>query len=84
MTQFKTIQDVWAALDQNETIYWHNKSYKVFIEQDLSPDRTVSYKPRQLIERNGQLLTIRCIKNYFGSILHESELSSLFSEKVEA
>ena len=82
MTQFKTIQDVWAALDQNETIYWHNKSYKVFIEQDLSPDITASYGPRYRISRNGQLLTIRCIENYFGSILHENEISSLFTEKV--
>lgn len=76
--QFKTIQDVWTAIDQGRTVYWSNKSYKVFVETDNEPERTQEYSPRLLVERNGQLLSVRCISNYFGSILHESDLGSLF------
>ncbi len=79
MSQFKTIEDVWAAVDKGETVYWSNTAYKVYVEPDNSPETTKIYAPRKYVERNGKLLSIRCIENYFGGIIGRDELSKLFT-----
>lgn len=78
--EFKTIEDVWRAVEAGKTVYWSNKAYKIYVEKDLMPERTLEYPPRKLIEKNGYLLCVRCISNHFGSILHLKEIPALFTE----
>jgi hypothetical protein len=72
--QFKNIHEVWTAIDQGETIFWSNESYKIFIE-DSRPENP------EFSKRGPKLLSVRCIENYFGSVLHESEISQLFTKE---
>lgn len=76
--EIKSIAQVWELLDRGETIYWSSEAYKVFVTRDTDPHTTSVYEPRRLVSRNGYILDVRCISNYFGSILFESELNQLF------
>lgn len=78
--EIKTISQVWEIIDQGKTIYWSGDAYEVVVQPDHQPERTQSHEPRRLIERNGELLEVRCMSNWFGSILHESELGSLYTK----
>lgn len=78
--QFKSIDEVWSALDAGQTVYWGNESYKVYIEPDYLPQVTAVHKGRKFSARNGQLLSVRCISNYFGSIITPQCLGNLFTK----
>lgn len=82
MNQFTTIEQVWQAIDKGLTVYWSNTAYKVYIEPNPKSSPYYNSINRQYSTRNEQLLSIRCISNYFGSIIHESELSQLFTSEV--
>jgi hypothetical protein len=74
----KTIQQVWELLDKGETVYWKNTSYKVYISPQIENNE---YQTNNFSNRNGMILSIRCISNYFGSIIEEKELPTLFTKK---
>lgn len=72
---FKNIGQVWQAIDKGETIHAGNSSYKVYVEPAIKDN---SYQRNHFSYRNGEVLTVRCISNYFGSIIDQRDLSSLF------
>ena len=82
MNKFTTITQVWEALDKGQTVFWANKAYKVFVEPNLGSPETVNCDARKFSRRGAQILSARCISNHFGSVLQESDLSSLFVEGV--
>lgn len=80
---FKTIEQVWDAIDRGETVYWSNKSYALTIE-----DSELAWRKKQgfkipFSNRNGKCLRVTCTSNYFGSLLEPKELSNLFTETKE-
>jgi hypothetical protein len=70
--KFKNINEVWDALDLGKTVFWVNESYKIYIE-DARPENP------DFSKRGNKLLTVRCIENYFGSVLNEPEISQLYT-----
>lgn len=80
MNQFKNVEDVWTAIDQGKTIYCSNKSYKIFIEPNIGSEENIKCEARMFSSRDGFMLSVRCIENYFGSVLHKSDLFHLFTD----
>lgn len=83
LSVFKSVNDVWLAIDRGQTVYCHNKSYKVYVESNIGNDETRKTPSRMFSDRNGQLLSVRCISNYFGSVISESDLNNLFIESED-
>ncbi len=75
MKQFNNITEVWNALDNGITINWSNDGYKVYIENAIVDNE---YQAKHFTNRNGKVLSIRFIENYFGSLIDESELNKLY------
>jgi hypothetical protein len=78
--QVNSLDQVWTLVDQGVDVYWSSKSYKVYVEVDVMPDRTLIHAGRSFASRDGRILSVRCIDNYFGSIISPSDLSKLFTE----
>ena len=78
--QIKNIELVWALIQNGTTVYCSNKSYKVYVEENIGCADHVNSAARQYSTKNGNLLSVRCIANYFGSIIRENDLSELFTE----
>ena len=78
-----TLNEVWGAIDLGKTIYWGNKSYKITVEDSNLDWRKENNLNVPFSNRDGKCLKITCISNYFGSLLNESELSSLFLDIEE-
>ena len=84
MSKFTTIEHVWSAIDQGRTVYWTNTSYKIYIEE-IYNERVSEYQKSHHTHRDGKCLSVRCISNYFGSLLSESEIKNLFTtEEVQS
>jgi hypothetical protein len=79
-SQFKNVDQVWEAINQGETVYWKNKAYKIYVEENSKNGFFYSSEARQFSTRNEQMLSVRCIENYFGSVLSPNEISELFVE----
>lgn len=77
MKKYSTIAEVWSDLDKGITIHWSNNGYKLFVEPVI-PNNT--FQAKHFTNREGKVLAARFIENYFGSLLHESDLGSLYSE----
>lgn len=75
---FKTIEQVWKALESSKIVYWSNQGYKVYISEALQDN---DYQRNHFSFKNGKVLSVRCIDNYFGSLINESDLSTLFVEE---
>jgi hypothetical protein len=74
-SQFKTISEVWAAIDSGKPVYWGNKGYRVLpVDHDNENSPTFTLK-------NGKLLRVTFTANWFGSLLQPSELGQLFTEE---
>lgn len=71
--RYKTIEQVWNDIEKGIEIFWGNESYHLTLVPS-GPNNT------QYTNKNGQLLRVTCISNYFGSLLNESELNALFSK----
>lgn len=76
--RFKTVDDIWNAIDKGKTIFWCNENYKVFVEDNIGSAETTECDVRQYSARNGKMLSIRCISNYFGSVISKGDLPKLF------
>ena len=74
---FKTINEVWAAIDSGKSVFWEHTGYKVIVEH---ADQTNEYQSNHFTNRDGKVLSIRCLENYFGGLMDEKELSALFVE----
>ena len=72
---FTNIKQVWNAIDQGETVYWHNELYKLTVEENhpTCPN---------FCKRGNKHLRVTCIVNYFGSVLEKSEIPDLFTKRV--
>jgi hypothetical protein len=72
MKKFKTVSQVWSAIDSGKKVYWIHKGYQVLVEND-------SYPELKLYSNRGkQMLRVTCLENWFGSRLDKTELSQLF------
>lgn len=78
---FKTVKAVWKALDAGHTVYWTNRAYKIFVETNDGDAETRRAPCRMFSARGNKILCVRCIENYFGSVLDSSELGQLFIGK---
>lgn len=80
MNQFKTIEQVWTALDKGLTIYWASDAYKLTIEETLIDWRKQQGFHIPFSNRDGQCLRVTCISNWFGSLLDQNELNRLYTK----
>lgn len=69
------VESLWNALDAGKTVHWGNDSYKIYIS-DAIPGN--AFQESHFTYREGKVLSARCISNYFGSLLHESDVGSLY------
>lgn len=72
-----TIVEVWDKLDKNIAVYRKNVGYKVIIEEAKS-----DYHRRHFTHRDGSVLAIRYVENWFGGLMYEEELDDLFTKEV--
>lgn len=79
MTKFKTLDDIWAAIENGKTVYWQNRCYKLTVEDSQLQWRKENGMPIPWTNKNGRCLRVTCTKNYFGSLLLESEVKNLFT-----
>lgn len=70
--QFKTVDQVWEAIDKGDKVYWIHEGYEVLVVSDPVPEKNM-YSHRQ-----GKMLRVTFTENYFGSRLDEKELNNLF------
>lgn len=77
MKRYKTIKSVWSDLEKGVTIYWSHEGYKVYIEPQ---NQGCEYQANHFTNKNKKVLSIRCIENYFGGLITEPEIKSLFSK----
>lgn len=80
MRQFHNIEQVWKAIDESKTIYWANKAYKLTVESSALDWRQENGYSIPFSNKDGLCLRVTCISNYFGSLLCEDDLGSLFVE----
>jgi hypothetical protein len=73
--RFKSIKQVWQAIEQGKTVYWHNTGYALTIEPASKHTDSFSVKGEQC-------LRVTCLSNYFGSIIVPNDLKDLFIEGV--
>ncbi len=69
---YKTLEQIWADVNAGHTIYWSNTAYKLTVENDPVPEKHL------FSEREGRMLRATCTANYFGSRLHETDISNCF------
>ena len=78
MKKFKNIEEVWAAIDNGNVVYWHNESYKLTVEEaNLKHRIELGWGPT-FSQRGDEALRVTCISNWFGSFLCEKDLADLF------
>lgn len=78
--QFKSIDEVWKAIDAGQTVYWMNDSYQLTIEDSNLDWRQGHGFAAPFSNRNDKCLRITCISNWFGSLLDRSELGQLYTK----
>lgn len=72
--RFKTLAEIWAAIDAGRTVYWHSPTYQVLPEPDSVPHKHL------YSERDGIMLRVTCLSNWFGSRLEATEIGSCYVE----
>lgn len=80
MGQFKSLDQVWAAIDAGKTVYWSNKAYALTVEDSMLQWRQDNGFEVPFSNRDGKCLRVTRISNYFGSLLLEFEIKKLFTE----
>jgi hypothetical protein len=80
MSQFKTIEEVWAAIDKGLTVYWASDAYQLTIEES-----NLEWRRRQgfavpFSNRGEKCLRVTCMSNWFGSLLDANELNRLYTK----
>lgn len=78
-SEFKTIAQVWEAIDIGITVYWANESYELTIEpMNLEYRLSQGWAPL-FSARGDKSLRVTCMNNWFGCTLIECQLSELFT-----
>lgn len=77
-TKFKTISDVWDAIDAGKTVCWSSEAYELVQVETMHEWRKEQGFKTPFSNRGDKSLRVTCIANWFGSLLEEKELSSLF------
>ena len=67
-----TINEIYAAIESGKRVFWENNDYEVLIENDTLNE----YNKNSF--RNNQVLVIRYIPNFFGGLIHETDLKDCF------
>jgi hypothetical protein len=80
MKKFKNIQQIWAAIDAGQAVYWASDAYQLTIEET-----NVEYRQRMgwdlpFSNRDGKCLRVTCMSNWFGSLLLEKEINQLYTK----
>lgn len=79
---FKTIDQVWNAIDQGKTVCWCSDIYQITIEESNLEWRQNSGFDVPFSNRNGKCLRVTCMSNWFGSLLDKNELNNLYIKAV--
>lgn len=74
------IEQVWQAVSEGKTVYWHNKAYKVYVS-DANP--LLGFQLNHFSFKDGKILSVRHIENYFGGLIEDSDLEHCFTEGDE-
>lgn len=65
-----SVDEIHELIKRGETVYWENDSYKFYREPV-----NCAYQASHFSTREGYVLSIRCISNYFGGVADATELS---------
>lgn len=68
---FKTLAQVWQAIDKGQTLIWCHDSYEVMVWNDPVPQKDL------FSHRDGKMLRVTCVSNDFGSRLTQADISCL-------
>ena len=71
--KYKTLDEVWTAINNGVKVFWMHEGYEVLVTPDPVPHKDL------YSHRNGNMLRVTYIQNWFGSRLVESELNNLYS-----
>lgn len=80
--QFKTIEQVWQAIDEGKTVYWSSDAYQLTIEPVNREWRERNGFDLPFSTRGEECLRVTCMSNWFGSLLLENEMSNLYLKEV--
>lgn len=81
MKTYKTYTEIHQDLVKGVVIYWANKSYQVMLEPIYPVDSDVGQRQRAMAAViDERMIVARCLSNWFGGRLDESEIASCFSE----
>lgn len=78
MKKLQNIEQIWTAIDAGQVVYWSSDAYELTIEET-----NIEWRQRLGFEipfsnRDGKCLRVTCMSNYFGSLLNENEINSLY------
>jgi len=76
--QFKTFAEIHEALKAGKRVFWANDNYEVTRKPHYGMLLKYNIDPQ-----DNYVLDCRCIENYFGGLLGESEISRCFT-KIES
>jgi hypothetical protein len=68
------ITEIWNHIENNKTIHWHNRSYRVL---KTTANLNSGYQKNHFSYKNGNILIVRHEQGY-QSILNESDLKDLY------
>lgn len=78
--EFKTIGQVWAAIDAGKTVYWASDAYQLTLEPSNLEWRARCKFAVPFSNRGETSLRVTCTSNWFGSLLTENELGQLYTK----
>lgn len=73
--KYNDISEIWKDFSMGRTIYWKSKAYKLY-----ASTANCDYQNDHFTNKDGQVLSIRCIENYFGGLMDIMEMDSLYLE----
>ncbi len=73
--KYNDISEVWKDFSMGRTIYWKSKAYKLY-----ASTADCDYQNNHFTNKDGQVLSIRCIENYFGGLMDIMAMDSLYFE----
>lgn len=77
-----TIAQVWEMIEAGKKVYWGNTGYEVVAEDVFGSDYVVEFQIKHHTFKHGKVLSIRCMSNWFGGLMAESEMGDLFIQEV--
>lgn len=80
MKRSLTVIQVWALMDKGIKVYCGSDAYQVVVETVHHNEQSSAgmYQRNHFTHRNNQVLSVRCMSNWFGSIMHPTDLGNLY------